>query len=70
MLFGAQRGGHYADILVDGINGGSSCLTDVEVLLGLPGSLLFAQARTEASGYFTQETETTTLFGQVDIKSQ
>ena len=35
-------------------------------MIGIPGSLLFATGQ-ESSGYFTQDTETTTFFGQVDI---
>ena len=56
----------YADILVDGLTGGTFSLNDVGSLLGIPGSLLFATGQ-ESSGYFTQDTETTTFFGQVDI---
>ena len=41
-------------------------LPTVGGLLGLPASLFF-QEGTGSVGYFTQETETTTLFGQVDI---
>ena len=41
-------------------------LPTVGALLNLPPSLFF-QEGTGSIGYFTQETETTTLFGQVDI---
>ena len=41
-------------------------LPTVAGLLGVPASIFF-QEGTGSVGYFTQETETTTLFGQVDI---
>lgn len=56
----------YADILTFGLTGGAANLAGVGALVGLPSSQIFAtgQGRTF---YGTQDTETTTLFGQVDI---
>ena len=56
----------YADVLTAGLTGGAATLDGVGALIGLPGSLIFATGQGSV-GYFTQETETTTIFGQVDI---
>jgi len=56
----------YADVLTAGLTGGAATLDGVGALIGLPGSQIFATGQGTV-GYFTQSTETTTFFGQVDI---
>jgi hypothetical protein len=53
VLFLALRGRTYADILVDGLTGGTFTLNDVGSLIGIPGSLLFATGQ-ESSGYLAK----------------
>jgi outer membrane receptor protein involved in Fe transport len=55
----------YADILVFGLTGGTAELSDLAAI-GVPSPAIFATGQ-GSTGYFTQETETTTFFGQVDI---
>ena len=55
----------YADILVFGLTGGTAELSDLAAI-GVPSPAIFATGQ-GSTGYFTQETETTTIFGQVDI---
>jgi len=55
----------YADILTFGLTGGAAALSDLAAI-GVPSAAIFATGQ-GSTGYFTQETETTTFFGQVDI---
>ena len=55
----------YADILTFGLTGGAAALSDLAAI-GVPSAAIFAAGQ-GSTGYFTQETETTTFFGQVDI---
>ena len=55
----------YADFLVFGLTSGTAALSDLAAI-GVPSPAIFATGQ-GSTGYFTQETETTTFFGQVDI---
>ena len=55
----------YADILVFGLTNGQAALSDL-ALIGVPSASIFATGQ-GSTGYFTQDTETKTFFGQLDI---
>ena len=66
VIFAGPAWRAYADILALGATQGAFDMAAVGALLGVPSSLIFATGQ-GSTGIFTQETDTTTIFGQIDI---
>ena len=66
VIFAGPAWRAYADILALGATQGAFDMAAVGAALGVPSSLIFATGQ-GSTGIFTQETDTTSFFGQIDI---